>query len=72
MHSHAQPLLAYLRLLGIEPTSQGKLAVGRGGTFESQVFRLASDGHGSASVRGPVAVETSHGNVAGGPGIVRW
>src|SRR5512144_2271258 len=28
MHSHAQPLLAFLRLLGVEPTARGSLAVG--------------------------------------------
>ncbi|MEO8602628.1 MAG: hypothetical protein ABI629_08635, partial [bacterium] len=33
MHSHAQPLLAYLRLLGVEPTARGTLAVGQGGRF---------------------------------------
>ncbi|KRO71438.1 MAG: hypothetical protein ABR69_10945 [OM182 bacterium BACL3 MAG-120507-bin80] len=27
MHSHSQPVLAWLRLLGIEPTTEGTLAV---------------------------------------------
>ncbi len=72
MHSHAQPLLAYLRLLGVEPTAAGTLAVGGGGRFESPVFRLESSGHGRLRVRGPVMVESRHRTVRGGPGTVRW
>ncbi|WP_173135208.1 GH36-type glycosyl hydrolase domain-containing protein [Kibdelosporangium persicum] len=34
LHSHAQPLLAYLRLLGVEPGTKGPLP---GGTFHSMV-----------------------------------
>ncbi len=71
-HSHAQPVLAYLRLLGIEPTARGTLAVGSGGRFESRSFRLETDGRGALDARGPVTVETSHGRVAGGPGPVTW
>jgi hypothetical protein len=63
MHSHAQPILAYLRLLGVEPTAAGSLAIGRGGRFESPVFRLEPDGHGALTAAGPVALETSHGAV---------
>jgi hypothetical protein len=72
MHSHAQPLLAYLRLLGVEPTSRGTLAVGDGARFRSKIFRLARDGHGRVSARGPVVLETTHGTVRGGPGSVDW
>jgi len=72
MHSHAQPLLAYLRLLGVEPTARGTLAVGRGGRFRSPVFSLGSNGHGSLRARGDVVLETSHGAAHGGPGRVDW
>jgi hypothetical protein len=72
MHSHAQPILAYLRLLGIEPTARGHLAVGRGGDFHSRVFRLGRTGHGRLRALGPVMLETSHGEVRRGPGMVRW
>jgi hypothetical protein len=72
-HSHAQPLLAYLRLLGIEPTPRGTLAIGRDGEFRSRVLRLESSGHGSLRVAGPVTLETTRGLVDGRPGrIVRW
>jgi hypothetical protein len=72
MHSHAQPLLAYLRLLGVEPTPDGSLAIGAGGSFRSQVLRLGRDGHGSLVAAGAVALETRHGTVRGGPGALQW
>lgn len=72
LHSHAQPLLAYLRLLGVEPTPRGNLAVGDAGRFRSRVFRLGHAGHGSLRARGPVVLETRHGTARGGPGVVRW
>ncbi len=72
MHSHAQPLLAYLRLLGVEPTSRGTLAIGAGGRFRSEVFRLGRAGHGSLLAKGEVRLETTHGTAHGGPGRVGW
>jgi hypothetical protein len=72
LHSHAQPLLAYLRLLGVEPTARGTLAVGAGARFRSRVFRVEPTGHGSLRARGPVVIETRHGRARGGPGTVRW
>jgi hypothetical protein len=71
-HSHAQPILAYLRLLGIEPTARGTLSVGRGADFRSRTFRVARSGRGSLTARGRVELETSRGSVAGGPGRVAW
>ena len=71
-HSHAQPLLAYLRLLGVEPTERGTLAVGRDATFRSQVFRLERSGRGSLRARGRVGLDTTRGAVRGGPGRVSW
>ena len=72
MHSHAQPLLAYLRLLGVEPTARGTLAIGRGAMFGSRVFRLESSGRGSLQARGQVELETTRGTVRGGPGRIAW
>ena len=72
MHSHAQPLLAYLRLLGVEPTADGSLAIGGGGSFRSQMLRLGRDGRGSLVAAGDVVLATRHGTVRGGPGEVEW
>jgi hypothetical protein len=72
LHSHAQPLLAYLRLLGVEPTSRGTLKIGSGGTYRSKILHVAADGHGSLLTRGPVVLETAYGVVRGGPGEVTW
>jgi hypothetical protein len=72
LHSHAQPVLAYLRLLGVEPTSRGTLAVGAGGAFSSTALTIDARGTGALTARGPLTVETRHGIVAGGPGRVRW
>ena len=71
-HSHAQPIFAYLRLLGIEPTARGTLAVGRGGDFRSRSFRLTRSGGGSLTARGRVELETARGLVTGGAGRVAW
>jgi len=72
LHSHSQPLLAYLRLLGVEPTPRGTLAVGKGGDFQSEVFHLDREGHGSLQARGAASLETIHGTVSGGPGKIGW
>jgi len=72
MHSHSQPLLAYLRLLGVEPTSRGTLAVGKGGDFQSPVMQLKRTGHGTLRTTGTVVLETITGTIHGGPGKVRW
>ena len=70
-HSHAQPLLAYLRLLGVEPTARGTLATGSGGRFRSPTFRLGTDGHGGLTAVGNATVESAHGTVSG-TGALRW
>ncbi|MFI1916842.1 GH36-type glycosyl hydrolase domain-containing protein [Nocardia sp. NPDC020380] len=50
LHSHSQPLLAYLRLLGVAPTAGGTLTIGapsgRGASFDSRVLRVRPDGTG--------------------------
>ena len=71
-HSHCQPLLSYLRLLGVEPRPDGRLRVGAGASFRSRSFRLAADGHGCLEASGPVVLETKFGEVRGGPGRVEW
>jgi hypothetical protein len=72
MHSHSQPLLAYLRLLGVEPEPGGDLRVRGGAAFRSSVLRIEPDGHGSLEAAGPVTLDTPFGAVSGGPGTVRW
>jgi len=64
MHAHAQPLLAYLRLLGVQPNARGELMTGRG-DFRSAVLRLDADGHGTLRSRGRVAINTLHGGRSG-------
>jgi hypothetical protein len=71
-HSHSQPLLSYLRLLGVEPRPDGRLRVGAGASYRSRSFQLAADGHGSLEARGPVVLGTKFGEVRGGPGRVEW
>lgn len=72
LHSHSQPLLAYLRLLGVEPTARGTLAVGKGGEFRSETFELDRDGHGRLQAKGAVSIETTHGTINGGAGKTSW
>ena len=73
LHSHAQPLLSYLRLLGVEPTPTGSLRVGGGGTFRSSTFTVREDGSGELRAAGPVVLETRHGTVRSeSGGGVEW
>jgi hypothetical protein len=72
LHSHSQPLLGYLRLLGVEPDRKGALRVGAGGNFRSPVFELTADGSGALEARGQVVIEGSRGAVRGGPKTVRF
>lgn len=65
LHAHAQPLLAYLRLLGVGPDAAGRLRVGGGASFQSRVLTVASDGSGRLSALGPVEVVTPSGAVSG-------
>ncbi len=68
LHCHSQPLLAYLRLIGVEPTSSGELRVGGGGSFSSRTMTVRPDGSGALSAVGEVTVTTASGaRVASGP-----
>jgi hypothetical protein len=71
-HSHAQPLLAYLRLLGVEPSAEGELNIRGGATFESKVLKVREDGHGSLSPVGRVAVRSPWGSAVGGAPRLGW
>jgi hypothetical protein len=64
-HAHAQPLMAYLRLLGVEPDPSGALRTGRGASFRSSTFALDDDGHGRLAGQGDLAVRTAHGTASG-------
>lgn len=72
LHSHAQPLLAYLRLLGIGPTPDGELATGSGAAFTSSTFVLRADGSGTLQALGEVTLVSARGTTRGGPGLVSW
>ena len=72
LHSHAQPLLAYLRLLGIEPGTGGELRTGAGATFHSSVLTLNPDGSGLLRAKGAVTVRPSTGPAITGSGTVTW
>jgi hypothetical protein len=72
LHCHSQPLLAYLRLLGVEPTGAGELRVGTGGSFASPVLTVRPDGTGRLDTIGEVTVTTEAGNKITGSGTLRW
>jgi hypothetical protein len=72
LHSHAQPILAYLRLLGVEPDAAGRLHIGGGGTFRSPVLSVNSDGSGTLRATGPTEVVTAGGRTVGGTGLIAW
>lgn len=72
LHSHAQPVLSYLRLLGVGPQPDGSLRVGGGGRFASDSFAVDEHGHGRISAIGEVTVASWHGVHAGRAGEVRW
>lgn len=78
LHSHAQPVLAYLRLLGVEPRPDGSLATAGpcspGLSFASSTFAVDEAGHGRLTAAGPVVVGTAHGTIAGdrAGGTLRW
>jgi hypothetical protein len=72
LHSHAQPLLGYLRLLGVEPTSDGRLRCGGGGHFESRTLTVRPDGSGRLAATGPVEVLGRSGRTGWGTGELTW
>ncbi|MBM4270186.1 MAG: hypothetical protein FJ144_26880 [Deltaproteobacteria bacterium] len=73
LHAHAQPLLAYLRLLGVEPTADGALRVGGGeGRFASRTFEIDERGRGRVEAIGSMMLETPRGRVRVGPGTSRF
>ncbi|MFV2040232.1 MAG: GH36-type glycosyl hydrolase domain-containing protein, partial [Acidimicrobiales bacterium] len=71
LHSHSQPLLSYLRLLGVEPDAGGALRAGGGASFQSPSFRIDEDGHGALDAKGDVEIISRHGTVSG-RGRLEW
>ena len=71
-HAHSQPLLAYLRLLGVEPTPDNALQVAgsAGATFTSPTLHLDGE-HGALSTIGIVTLQTPTGPVRGETQL-RW
>jgi len=72
LHSHARPLLAYLRLLGVEPGSAGELRTGAGASFQGQVLTLRADGSGQLNPTGEVTVHAAGGQRVARAGTVTW
>jgi hypothetical protein len=72
LHSHAQPILSYLRLLGVQPAADGALHVAGGGSFASRCFGLSPDGHGRVSALGDIVISSPHGTARGPAGEVSW
>ncbi|SDJ48633.1 GH36-type glycosyl hydrolase domain-containing protein [Streptomyces indicus] len=72
LHSHSQPLLAYLRLLGVGPTAHGRLAAGAGAAFRSRTLTVRPDGSGRLLGRGELAVETPDGKLNCGKTEAGW
>ena len=72
LHAHAQVVLAYLRVLGVEPAADGSLLVGAGGgSFASPVLQLDGAGHGTIHPYGNVRLRTPVG-VVEGTGPLSW
>lgn len=74
LHSHAQPVITFLRLLGIEPGPTNELLVTGDPTaaFRSRVLQVERDGSGRLETAGPVTVRTPTTTVTGGAGTVTW
>lgn len=73
LHVHAQPILSYLRLLGVEPLGDGSLQVrGGDGAFRSRTFTVEEDGSGSLEARGEVIVRRADGGAVRGAGRLSW
>jgi hypothetical protein len=73
MHAHAQPLLTYLRLLGVGPGVDGGLTVSGGrGSWESSVLSVKADGSGSLSPIGETTVHHRNGATQSNGEKVTW
>ena len=77
MHAHGQPVLSYLRLLGVEPDADGALLIrsgeaGPGGAYHSRTFSLEADGSGWLDVRGRAMIRTRNGVHEGGMGRIAF
>ena len=77
MHAHAQPVLSYLRLLGVEPGADGSLLIrpgpaGPSGSYHSQRLCLNEDGSGWLDVSGQAMIRTQSGLYQGGKGRIAF
>lgn len=77
LHAHSQPILAYLRLLGVEPNQAGGLdimptAVASGSSFQSSTFSLRGDGTGWIEALGPISLRTRTSQISGLNGRVSF
>jgi len=72
LHSHSQPLLGYLRLLGVEPTADGRLRCGGGGSFASRTLAVRPDGSGRLTTVGDVEVLHRGGRTGWATGELAW
>jgi hypothetical protein len=75
LHCHSQPVLAYLRLLGVEPNVSGGLSVttpdqAYSGEYKSGNFSLNADGSGWINATGRITVTTRNGKQSGTSGRV--
>lgn len=77
LHAHSQPILAYLRLLGVEPNQEGGLDIkpsyGRSGsTFSSRVLCINEDGTGWINTMGPVELSLNSSKLSSQAGRIRF
>ncbi len=73
-HAHTHLLLGLIRLLGIEPGTEGQLKVRgiEGVSWRSRGLEMRPDGSGAVKAVGPVAVELPNGRRMSGDGTVTW
>jgi hypothetical protein len=77
LHAHSQPILAYLRLLGVEPNQEGGLDIKpsderSGSTFSSRVLRINEDGTGWINTIGPVQLSLNSSKLSSRAGRIRF
>lgn len=75
LHAHAQPVFAYLRLLGVEPLPDGSLKIGNGssaqpGGFHSATLSVNEAGHGWLKTQGRVSITRGQQHLSGSGGKI--
>ena len=65
-HSHASPILSYIRLAGIDTNSAGELEINPGiGSFESKMLKVNKDGSGWIKSDHEITVKSVNGTFTG-------